>query len=136
MRLNALPNSLHIPIYVLHMERKNTVQYHVLSKKNSINADDKFRSSGVYPLTYPDINGKYMGQTGRRFDTRLKEHLLSFKKNSYKSKLAQRLLKTCHTFGKMYDILGIVYFDNKWTHLNTVGKLYNYKKGSDGKSVK
>ena len=89
--------------------------------------EDKFRSSGVYPLMSVDIKMKYTGQTGRYFETRLKEHLLSFKKNNYNSKLSQNLLETANTFSKIYDILGIVYFDNKWTHLNRVGKLYIYK---------
>ena len=53
---------------------KNTVQYHVLPEK-SYQREDKFRSSGVYLLTFPDIKMKYTGQTGRRFETRLKEHL-------------------------------------------------------------
>ena len=53
-----------------------------------------------------------MGQTGICFESRLKEHLLSFKKNNYKLKLAQHLLETGHSFGEIYDILGFVYFDD------------------------
>jgi len=65
---------------------------------------------------------KYIGQTGRCFETRLKEHLLSFNKNNYKFRLAQHLLETGQSFGKIYDSLGFVCFDDKGTHLNTVGK--------------
>ena len=67
---------------------------------------------------------KYMGQTETCFETRLKEHLLSVKKNNCKFKLAQHFLETGHSFGKIYDILGFVYFDDKGAHLNTVGKQY------------
>jgi hypothetical protein len=84
--------------------------------RNSINGEDKFRSSGVQPLTFPDIKMKYTGQSGRCFETRLKEHLLSFKKNNYKFKLAQHILETGHGCGQIYDILGFVYFDDKGTH--------------------
>jgi hypothetical protein len=78
MRPNALPNVLHISIYVLHMERK-TLSSTMYCLKNPINGEDKFRSSGVYPVMFPDIKMKYNGQTGRCFETRLKEHFHSRK---------------------------------------------------------
>jgi hypothetical protein len=79
MRPNALPNFLHILIYVLHMERK-TLSSTMHWLKNPINVEDKFRSSGVYPQTFPVIKVKYMGQTGSCFETRIKNTYFDLRK--------------------------------------------------------
>jgi len=48
---------------------------------------NRFRKSGVYQLTCPDCNMKYIGQTGRSFRIRFQEHFRDFKYNN-RSKFA------------------------------------------------
>jgi len=45
----------------------------LLSKQQNHN-QSKFDKYGVYQLTWPDYNMKYIGQTGRPFHIRFQEH--------------------------------------------------------------
>ena len=89
------------------------VQFFSITKRILTLRDAFIQICSKYPLTFPYFRMKYAGQTGRCFETRLKERLLPVKKNNYKFKLAQHFLETGHSFGKIYDILGFVYFDDK-----------------------
>jgi hypothetical protein len=51
--------------------------------------ESKFEASGVYQLTCPDCNMKYIGQTGTSFQTRFSEHFRDFKYATQKSRFAQ-----------------------------------------------
>jgi len=81
---------------------------------------DKFSQSGVYKLTCPDCNKVYVGQTGRRFATRFKEHEKAFRNNSHTSSFAKRLHEEAHSFGPMRSIMQILHYRNKGAHLNTL----------------
>jgi hypothetical protein len=67
-----------------------------------------------------------MGQTGCNLKNRFKEHLLSFKNNNYTSKFLH-LLETGHAFGKIDDIMEILYYDKKGRHLDTMERYYIYR---------
>jgi hypothetical protein len=54
---------------------------------------NKFSVSGVYKLTCPDYHKTYVGQTGRCFHTRYKEHMTAFHKNSNSLVLQSTYLK-------------------------------------------
>ena len=59
---------------------------------------DKFALSGVYKLTSRDCNKAHMGQTGRHFSIRYKEHKSAFHNNSHTSNFAQHLQEEAHSF--------------------------------------
>jgi len=56
------------------------------------NNNNKKTLSGIYRLSCPDCNIAYVGQTGRDFHTRYKEHLNPFQYNTQQSKA---LLQAC-----------------------------------------
>jgi len=62
-----------------------------LSHKNP--TPDKFSLLGVYKLTCPNCNKTYVGQSGKRFATRYKEHEKAFRNNSHTSSFVNTLTK-------------------------------------------
>jgi hypothetical protein len=70
------------------------------------------KKCGVYHLTWPDCNKKYIGQTRRHFHIRFQEHFPDFKYGNNKSKFAH-ILDNKHTIGPMENIMDITYITNK-----------------------
>jgi len=52
---------------------------------------NKFNKCGVYQLTCPDCNRKYIGQSNKPFHIRLQDHFQDFKYRNRKSTFAQHL---------------------------------------------
>jgi len=65
----------------------------------------RFEKSGVYQLTWPDCDLRYVGQTGRSFRVRFQENFQEFKYNNNKSKFAMHLLKNKHSIGHIDNIM-------------------------------
>jgi hypothetical protein len=76
--------------------------------------------------TCPEFFHNYVGQTGRRFENRFKEHITAFKTYSNSSRFAQHLLENSHAMGFIEDIMMILHLINKDPHLNTLEKYYIY----------
>jgi len=87
-------------------------------------AHDKFSLSGVYKLTCPDCHKMYVGQTGRQFSTRYKEHKTAWCNHSTTSNFAQHLIEEAHSFGPMNNIMETVHCCKKGAHLNTIEKFH------------
>ena len=87
---------------------------------------DKYMCSGAYKLTCPDCNMAYIGQTGRNFNERYKEHKNAFKTNSHTSNYAKHILEQSHTFGPIHQTMQILQFQDKGTHLNTIERFFIY----------
>lgn len=72
------------------------------SLKNLLcNNKDKFKitdNSGIYSLTCGTCGGVYIGQTGRKFKTRIKEHITDWKKKTERSTFAEHLNSNGHNF--------------------------------------
>ena len=62
------------------------------TENRSTTSSAKFEKSGIYKLTCPDCNLKYIGQTGHSFLTRYQEHFRNYKYNNKNSKYAHHLL--------------------------------------------
>jgi len=58
----------------------------------------KEERSGVYEISCQDCDAKYIGQTGRNFQTRINEHFRSWVKHKSDSLFANHLLENNHTF--------------------------------------
>jgi hypothetical protein len=88
---------------------------------------DKFSKSGVYKLTCPDCHKAYVGQTGRQFSIRYREHQRSFHDKTDTSRYAKHLNEKGHSFGPVKDIMERLQFQRKGIHLNTVERFYIHK---------
>ena len=85
---------------------------------------NKFSSSGVYKLTCPDCHKAYVGQTGRQFYTRYKEHKSAFYHSSCTSNFAQHLHDNAHSFGPLDNIMQVLHQHKKGIHLNTIERFH------------
>jgi len=85
---------------------------------------DKYSLSAVYKLTCPDCHKAYVGQTGRQFSSRSKEHKTAWRNHSTTSNFAQHLIEEAHAFGPMNQIMEIVHYHKKGAHLNTLEKFH------------
>ncbi len=95
--------------------------------KNNKSKTDILQESGVYKLNCTDCNKVYIGQTGRSFETRIKEHRDDFvrnlkkKKKDPKSNYAKHLLENCHNFNQECKILHVQEKSFKLNALESLG---------------
>ena len=88
---------------------------------------DKYSASGIYKLTCPDCGKAYVGQTGRSFHKRYKEHNLSYRKNKTDSNFAKHMIDNDHTFPPIEEALRILEFHKKSMHMNTLERYHIHK---------
>jgi len=62
---------------------------------------------------------KYVGETGRSFQTRFQEHYRDFKYNNDKSKFAMHLLGNRHSTGQIDDGMEVLYITKKGSTMDT-----------------
>jgi hypothetical protein len=67
---------------------------------------------------------QYIGQTGRNFKTRYKEHVRDIRSNKSTSGYVQHILETGHAFGNINDTMEIVKVKQKGLYLNTLENFY------------
>jgi hypothetical protein len=60
-----------------------------------------------------DCKKVYIGQTGRTFNIRYKEHIRSIKYNREDSGYATHILNNAHCYGKIEDVMEIIDHDKK-----------------------
>jgi hypothetical protein len=77
--------------------RTNNTIGKLLNPKNPTR--DPYSQSGAYKLTCPDCNRAYVGQTGRQFSIRYKEHKTAFRNNNQNNSFAKHLNDSAHSFG-------------------------------------
>ena len=94
----------------------------LLSCKN--HTPDKYSLSGVYKLTCPDCHKAYIGQTGRRFAARFKEHEAAFRNNSHSNSNFAKHLIEGHSFGPIHNIMRVLHYYRKGAHLNTLERFH------------
>jgi hypothetical protein len=73
------------------------------------------------------LNKRYIGQLGRPFHVRFREHYRDHKYGNNKSKFAQHLLDNKHSIGPTENIMDLIHTTNKGKTLNTLEKFYTYK---------
>jgi hypothetical protein len=82
--------------------------------------------SDAYYLTRPDCHMKYVGQTGRSFLKRYKEHFHDFKYSIRKSSFATHLLDKNHSMGPINEVMSILYTNNNGGFMDTIERFYIY----------
>jgi len=105
------------------LRTRNTIQKRLMQKHMT---PDKYTRSGAYKLTCPGCDKAYVGQTGRSFNERYKEHKHPFKTNSHSSNYAKHILEQLHTFGPIGQTMQIPQYREKGTHLNTIERFFIY----------
>jgi hypothetical protein len=73
------------------------------------------------------ISGKNVGQTGRDFKTRYKEHINDIKSNKDKSRYALHILQENHEYGPIDKIMNILKLQSKGKHLDVYERFHIYK---------
>jgi hypothetical protein len=109
-----------------------------LSLKSKQNVEqNKYEKSGilVYRLTCPDCNMRYVGQTGRTFRVRFKEHFQDFKHGHMKSKFAQPLIENGHCFGLIHNIMEIIYTTRRGKQMDKMENFYIFKETRNNNQI-
>jgi hypothetical protein len=88
---------------------------------------DTYNRSGIYQMKFLDCPLKYIGQTGRTFNIRCKEHIHAIRNNNNNSGYLNNILNTGHTSGTINVTMDIIMKGKKGKHLNTLGKYYIHK---------
>jgi hypothetical protein len=107
---------------------KNTIQ-NILKPYTQT---DKYEKNGVYQMKCMSCPMKYIGQTGRPFNTRHKEHIRDIKNNNTKSGYSNHILNTGHSCGSITNTMEIMKIERKGKHLNTLEKYHIYKISKEG----
>jgi len=108
------------------LRTNNSIQDILMHKKQPPNKADKYSQSGVYKLICPDCNKAYVGQTGRNFLAKFKEHRAAFRTNSQSSNFAKHLIEHTHSFDPIQNTMQILQRQNKGAYLNTIERCYIY----------
>jgi hypothetical protein len=98
-----------------------------LLKTNHHRTKHTYENSGIYQLTCPSCNKKYIGQTRSPFTIRFQEHFTDFKYRNNKSSFAQHLIKNGHSIGPMEDIMKSIHVTTKGYMMDTVEKYYIFR---------
>jgi hypothetical protein len=70
---------------------------------------------------------KYIGQTGRPFHIRFRQHYTDYKYANNKSKFAQYVLEEGNSFGPMADVTDVLHVAKKGRMLNTLERFCIYR---------
>jgi hypothetical protein len=102
----------------------NTIMQHLRIKQRTT---DKYNLFGVYKMNFGNCELKYVGQTGRTFCTRHKEHITEIKTKGQKSKYAQHILDTTHEYGKIEQTMEILHIEKKGRMLSALESYHIYE---------
>ena len=89
----------------------------IINNKTKLENNNK---SGIYQLTCSDCPKTYIGQSGRSFSKRIKEHYTNFIKKKTHSNYANHLIEYKHNFNPNFQILHI---ENKGPKLDLLESL-------------
>jgi hypothetical protein len=98
-------------------------------KYNKAPYTNRSRSS-TYQRKCLDFPLKYIGQTGRTFNIRYKEHIHTIRNNS-NYRYSNHIINTGHTCRTIIDTMDIMKTRKKGRHLNTLEKYYMYRISRD-----
>jgi len=112
--------------YKTHNKLSQTLnQKHTIDTNNNL---DKHNSTGVYKITCNDCNNFYIGQTGRSFTTRFKEHINPLRNPTYtQTRYSEHIHNNNHTYTDIHHNLHILHTAPKGPKLNTLEQYEIYK---------
>jgi hypothetical protein len=80
----------------------------------------------MYQMRCMDWPLKYIGQTGRTFKTRYKEHIQAIRNNNGNSGYSKHILKMGHTYASITNTMKVLKTERKGKLLNTLERYYMY----------
>ena len=92
-------------------------------------------NSGIYRLTWPDCQMKYVGQTRRSFRTKFQEYYRNFRHNNAKSNFATHFLENQHSLGIINDIMNILHITKRGRAMDTIERYHIYKETKNGAQI-
>jgi len=104
----------------------------LLSRQHTYNRN-KYEKCGIYQITCPACNKKYIGQTDRPFHVRFRKHFRDYKYDNNNSKFAQHLVEKEHSFGPMESVMNTIHVVNKGRMLHTLERFCIYRETKCGK---
>jgi hypothetical protein len=78
-------------------------------------------------MKYMDFPLKCVGQMGRTFSTRHKEHIHNIRSNNSNSGYSNHILHTGHAYGTITDTMDIITTGRKGKYLNTLERYHIYE---------
>jgi hypothetical protein len=93
---------------------------------------DEYENAGIYKLKCMDCPQYYIGQTGRTFNIRYKEHIRDIRNNNDNIGYAQNILNNKHEYGNIQDTMDILQVTQKGRLMDTIEKYYIYKANREG----
>jgi hypothetical protein len=102
---------------VISYRTKNNIKHALKTKENK--EENKYSQSGIYQLQCNECPKRYIGQIGRTFEIRYREHVRDIKNDEHNSKYAQHILDTTHEYGQIQKIMKPLYIGKKGPLLDT-----------------
>lgn len=107
----------------------------LMTHLNKTEPKPKFNLSGVYKIKCDDCPSVYIGQTGRSFHTRYKEHHPDPRTVKQKSNVAQHLIDSNHSISEIENNLEVLHVSRKGRMLNTLEEFEIYKAFKNNKNI-
>jgi hypothetical protein len=91
---------------IIAFRTTNTIKKHIQPKQQR---DVKYDTSGIFKLKCLDCLLQYIGQTGRSFQTRYKEHIrtIKYECNKDTSTYVQHIINTGHSYGNIQNTVEV-----------------------------
>jgi predicted GIY-YIG superfamily endonuclease len=103
---------------------KNTIE-NLLNRENEMY--NKYDQCGVYELKCNSCPKVYIGQTGRNFKTRFKEHIQDIGSNRTKTGYSQHIINTGYEYSNVENTLNVLNVEKNGAFLYTLEKFHIYK---------
>jgi hypothetical protein len=116
---NILSNNNH-KIAFKSSQQLSSIFFNVKDKRQNV------KKSGVYRLNCSECSSCYIGQTGRSFEKRYKEHYASFRLEKRNSNFANHFLDHSHSFPDITQ-LEILHYEQKSKKLNSLESIEIFK---------
>ncbi|KAJ4433893.1 hypothetical protein ANN_16206 [Periplaneta americana] len=110
--------------YNIAYRTNNTLQKHLNTQTTQTN---KYNHTDVYKLKCNTCNNFYIGQTGRSFQTRYKEHITAVTKLQNTSTYAEHITNANHTYRDINTDMEILHIQPKSQKLNTLEQYEIYR---------
>lgn len=121
----TIKNELRKHNIILSNKTSNRLERHLNNKSRP--ANDDLNGTGVYKLTCNDCPKQYIGQSGRSFRTRFREHLPKPKLRTQRSKFAEHLALENHNVNNCESNLHVLHKCTKGPIMNVLENFEIYR---------
>ena len=130
---NIFQNTLKRFNCTVSFKTNNTLGSKVTRDENK--DSDPYSTSGVYKITCNECDCRYIGQTGREFKTRFKEHIRALRSPETDSTFAEHLIESNHTYTGIKENMSIIKKCKKGKRLNRLEELEIYREYKENEAL-